>query len=74
MLVQHEHKINLMFAKQIGLKHRGIYVDGLIKSNESNSHIADLFEVLRRYKMELNLCKCTFGVSSEKFLKVMANQ
>ena len=49
-----------------------VYVDDIItKSKKSVDHVQYLeetFELLREYKMKLNLEKCTFGVSSGKFL------
>jgi hypothetical protein len=49
-----------------------VYVDDiLVKSVQETKHISNLaetFETLRRYGMELNPSKCTFGVSSRKFL------
>ncbi|XP_062158742.1 uncharacterized protein LOC133866220 [Alnus glutinosa] len=48
-----------------------------VKSIRVASHIADLretFETLRTHKMKLNLAKCAFGVSSEKFLGFMVSQ
>lgn len=55
-----------------------VYIDDmLVKSKKGNSHLTDLreaFEVLQRYRIKLNLVKCTFGVSSGKFLGFMVNQ
>ena len=54
-----------------------VYVDDmLVKSKEVESHLDNLeetFETLRQYKMRLNLAKCTFGVSSRKFLGFMVS-
>ena len=49
----------------------------LVKSKEESQHLADLqetFETLWRYNMKLNPNKCTFGVSSGKFLGFMVMQ
>ena len=51
--------------------------DMLVKSRERFDHIQHLqevFELLRRYDMKLNLLKCSFGVSSGKFLGFMVTQ
>ena len=45
--------------------------DVVIKSQKSNSLIADLtetFDNLRKYKMKLNPGKCVFGVPAGKLL------
>lgn len=48
------------------------YVDDIIyKSREKYDHILDIrkiFQRMREYKMKLNPKKCTFGISSSKFL------
>ena len=36
--------------------------------------LQETFDTLRQYKMKLNLSKCAFGVSSEKFLRFMVSQ
>jgi hypothetical protein len=48
----------------------------LVKSRKAISHLADLeetFNTLRRYQMKLNPTKCTFGVSTGKFLGFMVS-
>ena len=66
-----------MFSKQIGRKVE-VYVDNmLVKSKEDEDHLDDLketFNTLKQYSMKLNLAKCTFGVSSGKFLGFMVSQ
>ena len=61
----------MMFADQIG-KTMEVYIDDmLVKSLEAEDHISHLqqaFSTLRRYNMKLNPSKCSFGVSSGKFL------
>ena len=65
-----------MFSKQIGRKVE-VYVDNmLVKSKEDEDHLDDLketFNTLKQYSMKLNLAKCTFGVSSGKFLGFMVS-
>ena len=52
-----------------------VYIDDmLVKSKERfdhTKHLQEAFELLRRYDMKLNPLKCTFGVSSGKFLGFM---
>ena len=49
-----------------------VYVDDLlIKSKKESNHIehlAEAFNILRKFQMKLNPAKCAFGVSSRKFL------
>ena len=71
----YQRLINMMFKEQIG-NIMEVYVDGmLVKSKTTADHIAhfsDTFVVLR-YRMELNLLKCAFGVAFGKFLGFMVN-
>ncbi|KAM6543788.1 hypothetical protein CsatB_008235 [Cannabis sativa] len=54
-----------------------VYVDYmLVKSIKSGNHTTDLvkcFEILKKYNMKLNPKKCSFGVSSRKFLGFIVN-
>ncbi|XP_070025641.1 uncharacterized protein [Nicotiana sylvestris] len=56
------------------LLHKNVecYVDDLVvKSREKGDHLKYLrmvFELLQRYQLRMNLLKCAFGVTSEKFL------
>ena len=48
--------------------------DIVVKSKQVLEHLADLgetFSVLRKHKLCLNASKCSFGVSSSKFLGYM---
>lgn len=49
-----------------------VYIDDmLVKSLEAEDHISHLqhaFSTLRKFNMKLNPAKCSFGVSSGKFL------
>ena len=60
-----------MFADQIG-RTMEVYIDDmLVKSLEVEDHISHLqqaFSTIRKYNMKLNPAKCSFGVSSGKFL------
>ena len=46
----------------------------VVKSKLVSEHLADLsniFEILRRHKLRLNVSKCSFGVGSGRFLGYM---
>ena len=62
--------VNMMFADQIG-RTMEVYIDDMLdKSLEAEnyiSHLQQAFSTLRKYNMKLNLAKCSFGVSSDKF-------
>ena len=55
-----------------------VYVDDMIaKSASEEEHLVNLrklFERLRKYKLRLNLSKCTFGVRSGKHLGFIVSQ
>ena len=55
-----------------------VYIDNmLIKSTDAKDnvrHLEDCFNVLRKNGMKLNLAKCTFRVSSGKFLGFLVTQ
>ena len=67
---------NKIFKEQIG-RNMEVYMDDmLVKGKFLMNHVIDLeetFIVLRKYKMKLNPTKCTFGVTSEKFLGFMVS-
>ena len=52
-----------------------MYIDDIVvKSKQTSNHLGDLqevFSVLRRHSLRLNALKCSFGVSSGKFLGYM---
>lgn len=54
-----------------------VYVDGmLVKLQRPMNHMDDLqemFDVLQKYVMELNLLECSFGVTSSKILNFIVN-
>ena len=54
-----------------------VYVDDmLVKSLQKEDHVTDLremFALLQKYNMKLNLAKCAFEVGSGKFLGFMVN-
>ena len=67
----------MMFGDLIG-KTMEVYMDDmLVKSKRIPDHIRDLeeaFQILRKYQMNLNPLKCSFGVSSRKFLGFVVNE
>lgn len=42
--------------------------------NDHVQHLKETFSLLRKYKMKFNLEKCTFGVSSGKFVRFMVSE
>lgn len=68
--------VNCMFTKLIE-KTIEVYVDDmLVKSKKVESRMQNLsesFDILRKYRMKMNLLKCDFGVASGKFCDFMVN-
>ena len=66
----------MIFKDQIG-KTMEVYVyDMLVKSKndvDHVTHLSEMFDILRRYRMKLNPQKCVFGVESKTFLGFMVN-
>lgn len=72
----YERLVTKMFHDEIGKSMEAYVDDILVKSKKSADHISDLgktFKIMRHYKMKFNVAKCTFGVSSGKFLGFMIN-
>ena len=68
--------VNRMFQKQIGTTMEVYIDDMLVKSTNAELHIfhlSEVFQILREYNIKLNLAKCAFGVSAEKFLGFIVN-
>jgi hypothetical protein len=67
----YQRMVTKMFGHMIG-KTVEVYIDDmLVKSLREENHVADLlrvFDILRENRICLNASKCTFGVSSDKFL------
>ena len=63
-----------MFEPQLG-RNIEVYIDDMVvKSKVVSEHVGDLmsiFGILRKHKLHLNASKCSFGVSSRKFLGYM---
>ena len=70
----YQRMMTRMFKPQLG-KNIEIYIDDMVvKSKSESEHVNDLeniFEILRRYKLQLNVSKCFFGVGLGKFLGYM---
>ena len=70
----YQRMVTWMFEPQLG-NNIEVYVDNMVvKSKVESEHVNDLgsiFEVLRKHKLRLNASKCSFGVSSGKFLGYM---
>jgi len=70
----YQRMMTRMFEPQLG-KSIEIYIDDMVvKSKVESRNINDLgniFEILRRHKLQLNASKCSFGVGSGKFLGYM---
>ena len=72
----YQRLVNKMFQKQIEASMEVYIDDMLVKSIKSKlhiTHLAEAFQVLKRYNMKLNLAKCAFGVSAGKFLGFIVN-
>ncbi|XP_074324392.1 uncharacterized protein LOC141661309 [Apium graveolens] len=68
--------VNKMFKHQLGKTMEAYVDDMLVKSREARDHVrhlAEMFQILREYRMKLNPQKCVFGVESGKFLGFIVN-
>ena len=72
----YQRLMNKMFAHQIE-RNVQVYVDDmLVKSWQEDDHLEDLnktFDTLCSYNVKLNLSKCAFRVTTEKFLGFMVS-
>lgn len=63
--------LNKIFKHHIG-RNIEVYMDDMmVKSRTFDTHLTNLtetFDTLKRFNMCINPSKCTFGVSSSKFL------
>ena len=70
----YQRMMTRMFEQQMG-KSVEVYIDDMVvKSKLAPNHIEDLgnvFRILRKYKLQLNASKCSFGEGSGKFLGYM---
>ena len=72
----YQRLVNPMFCPQIGRNVKVYMDDMLVKSQYKGKHLDDMqetFDILRQYNMKLNPSKCTFRVSSGKFLEFLAS-
>lgn len=75
--VTYQRFVNKMFVGQLGKTMKIHINDMLVKSLWVESHLKYLkeqFNVLQKYRMKLNLLKCAFGVTFEKFIEFKVNQ
>ena len=70
----YQRMMTRMFEPQLG-KNIEVYIDDMVvKSKAESEHVNDLrniFEILRKHNLCLNASKCSFGVSTSKFLGYM---
>ena len=75
--VTYQRLVNEIFTDLIG-KSMEVYANNmLVKSKIARNHkeyLNQMFNIIRKYQMKLNLLKCAFGVGSGKFLAFMVNQ
>ena len=72
----YQRLVNRMFQKHIGASMEVYIDDMLVKSIKAKlhiNHLAELFQVLKDYKMKLNPTKCAFEVSVGKFFSFIVN-
>ena len=73
----YQRMVDKVFAKQLG-KNMEAYVDNMmVKSASMADHVDELretFATLREHNMRPNPSKCTFGVTSGKFLSFIVSQ
>ena len=63
-----------MFEGQLGKNVEACIDDMVVKSKKVYEHLGDLdevFTVLRKHRLRLNVSKCSLGVGSGKFLGYM---
>ena len=62
-----------MFARQIG-KTMEVYVDDMLvkslKMEDHIHHLREMFKILRKYKMKLNLNKCLYSCECGQISRV----
>ena len=67
----YQRMVTKLFGHLMGKTVEAYIDDMLVKSLREKDHISDLlqvFDILRKSRLRLNASKCTFGVSSGKFL------
>ena len=70
----YQRMMTKMFEPQLG-RSIEVYIDDMVvKSKVVSEHVEDLmniFEILRKHKLQLNASKCSFGVGLGRFLGYM---
>jgi hypothetical protein len=69
--------MNLIFHDLLGAILEVYNDDLVIKSAEFREHLVDLramFERMKRYNLKMNPLKCTFGVSTKRFLGFIVHE
>lgn len=73
----YQRLMNRMFPKQLG-KTMDVYIDDiLVKSSNSNDHVAKMqecFNILNKFRMRINLSKCSFRVAPCEFLRSLVKK
>ena len=73
----YQRMMTRIFKPQLG-KNIEVYIDDMVvKSKMESKHVSDLeniLEILRKHKLCLNPSKCSFDISSGKFLDYMVTQ
>lgn len=70
----YQRMVTKMFKSQLRQSIEAYINDMVIKSKQVSKHLNDLesmFTVLRKHKLHFNASKCSFSVSSSKFLGYM---
>lgn len=73
----YQQLVNKMFAEHLRTTMEVYIDDMLVKSLQARQyldHFSQAFAVMRKYNMKLNPAKCSFGVSSCKFVGYMVTQ
>ena len=73
----YQRLVNKVFKQQIG-RTMEVYIDDMITksvyASDHAGHFRVAFNILRKHQMRLNLEKCAFGVTSNKFIGFMVQQ
>ena len=75
--VTYQRMVDKVFAKKLDRNMEAYIDDMMVKSPSMADHVSDLqetFAILREHNMRLNPSKCTFGVTSGKFLGFIVSQ
>ena len=73
----YQRMVDKVFAKQLSRNMEAYVDDMMVKSTSMTDHVDDLqktFVTLRERNMRMNLSKCTFRVTSGKFLSFIISQ